>query len=165
MHADNHKNSYRTVIRYSASALILLALFFLYLVINTSQNNTDDSTYCAVASGNISSATYPVEDNIEPSYNSDIEFTEVTYTFKNKELMHQHFKKHEDEFSYSTAEEYVVGANKVITSKEALSKTEAEDGDLIYYLEKTNEIVFLSKDGYIRTYFKPDDGIKYFNRQ
>ena len=24
---------------------------------------------------------------------------------------------------------------------------------------------FISKDGYIRTYFKPNDGINYYNRQ
>ena len=40
-----------------------------------------------------------------------------------------------------------------------------EDGDYIYYLESTNEFVVVSTDGYIRTYFKPTDGIDYFNRQ
>jgi pyocin large subunit-like protein len=53
----------------------------------------------------------------------------------------------------------------VITSSESLHKIEAEDGDDIYFLESTEELVILSKDGYIRTYFKPEDGIDYFNRQ
>ena len=30
---------------------------------------------------------------------------------------------------------------------------------------ENNEIVFVSEDGYIRTYFKPTDGINYYNRQ
>ena len=37
--------------------------------------------------------------------------------------------------------------------------------DNVYYLESTNEFVIVSTDGYIRTYFKPNDGIDYFNRQ
>ena len=40
-----------------------------------------------------------------------------------------------------------------------------EDNDDIYYLEESNEIVFVSSDGYIRTYFSPEEGIDYFNRQ
>ena len=44
-------------------------------------------------------------------------------------------------------------------------KKEAEDGDDIYYDTENNEIVFVSEDGYIRTYFKPTDGINYYNRQ
>ena len=31
--------------------------------------------------------------------------------------------------------------------------------------ESTNEFVIVSTDGYIRTYFKPSDGIEYFKRQ
>ena len=61
-----------------------------------------------------------------------------------------------------TPEEYAEGANKVINNKNSLHKTEAEDGDDVYYLEETNEFVIVSTDGYIRTYFKPTQGIDYF---
>jgi len=57
------------------------------------------------------------------------------------------------------------GANEVVTSASSKHKQEAEDGDDIYYDAENNEIVFVSKDGYIRTYFKPSDGIEYYNRQ
>ena len=60
--------------------------------------------------------------------------------------------------------EYLRGANRVIKDQNALHKAEAEDGDDVYYLAAANEIVFVSTDGYIRTYFKPNDGIDYFNR-
>ena len=60
---------------------------------------------------------------------------------------------------------YLAGANKVVSSSNVLHKTEAEDGDDVYYLEETNEFVIVSTDGYIRTYFKPEDGIDYYNRQ
>lgn len=87
------------------------------------------------------------------------------YTFRNENLLNEHFEKHGDEFPYQTVEEYVAGANRVIASDDALHKLEAEDGDDVYYLEATNEFVIVSTDGYIRTYFKPSAGIDYFNRQ
>mgnify|MGYP003192779319 CR=1 FL=1 len=84
-------------------------------------------------------------------------------TVQNNLLM-EHFLKHGAEFPYSSAAEYLRGANRVIKDQNALHKAEAEDGDDVYYLAAANEIVFVSTDGYIRTYFKPNDGIDYFNR-
>ena len=66
---------------------------------------------------------------------------------------------------YKSPEKYLKGANRVIADKDTLHAIEAEDGDDVYYLEKTNEFVVVSKDGYIRTYFCPEDGIEYFHRQ
>ena len=56
------------------------------------------------------------------------------------------------------------GANNMLAQSDLLIKTE-DDGDFLYYREATNEFAVLSGDGYIRTYFKPDNGIDYFNRQ
>lgn len=92
-----------------------------------------------------------------------IEYT--SYSFRNEDLLNEHFRKHWSEFSYTTPEEYVLGANEVINNGNSLHKTEKEDGDDVYYLQSTNEIVIVSTDGYIRTYFKPDDKIKYYNEQ
>ena len=66
---------------------------------------------------------------------------------------------------FSSASAYEAAARSVVENRDALHKTEAEDGDEIYYDEDKNEIVFVSIDGYIRTYFKPSDGINYYNRQ
>lgn len=88
-----------------------------------------------------------------------------TYSFRKAEYLQEHFEKHGAEFGYASADEYLAGANRVVVSPEALHKLEAEDGDDVYYLESGNEIVFVSTDGYIRTYFKPDDGKAYFDRQ
>jgi len=66
---------------------------------------------------------------------------------------------------FATKEEYVAAANAVISSLAALHKLEAEDVDDVYYLEATNEIVIVSTDGYIRTYFCPNEGKDYFDRQ
>ena len=77
------------------------------------------------------------------------------YHFRNDQYLTEHFEKHGGDFTYDTKEAYEEGANRVISSSEALHKLEAEDGDDVYYLESTNEFVIVSVDGYIRTYFKP----------
>lgn len=93
----------------------------------------------------------------------------VEYHFRSEKLLNQHFEKHGsefyDDFGYSNAQEYEKGARDVINNPEALFKTEAEDGDGVYYIEQSNEFVILSTDGYIRTYFRPSGRIDYFNRQ
>lgn len=88
-----------------------------------------------------------------------------SYVFRNEQLREEHFEKHCSDFNYSTPEEYEAGASMVVNNSEALHKTEKEDGDYVYYIESTNEFVIISTDGYLRTYFKPNDGIDYFNRQ
>ena len=93
----------------------------------------------------------------------------VNYTFRSNKYLTEHFEKHGSEFdgdfNYRTAKEYEKGASDVINNPDALFKYEAEDGDGVYYLEATNEFVILSKDGYIRTYFRPSKGKSYFDRQ
>jgi pyocin large subunit-like protein len=95
--------------------------------------------------------------------------TYVEYHFRSKKLLNEHFEKHgqefADDFDYRTAKEYEKGASDVINNSEALHKTEAEDGDGVYYIEATNEFVILSTDGYIRTYFRPNGGKSYYDRQ
>ena len=85
------------------------------------------------------------------------------YTFRTSKQLTSHFEKHGAEVGASTESEYVDMANAVIGNPSAMYKTEAEDGDHIYFLRSTGEIVFLSTDGYIRTYFISDED--YFNRQ
>lgn len=95
--------------------------------------------------------------------------TNVEYHFRTKKQLEQHFQKHGDEFredfGYKTAKEYEKGASDVINNSAALHKTEKEDGDGVYYIESTNEFVILSTDGYIRTYFRPSSGRKYYDKQ
>ena len=91
--------------------------------------------------------------------------SEYAYSFRKAEYLQEHFEKHGAEFGYASAEEYLAGANRVVASPDVLHKLEAEDGDDVYYLESSNEFVIVSTDGHIRTYFKPDDGKAYFDRQ
>lgn len=93
--------------------------------------------------------------NVIEQYNS--------YTFRTSKQLTSHFEKHGSEVGAKNEMDYVDKANAVISNPDALYKTEAEDGDAVYFLRSTGEIVFLSTDGYIRTYFIAD--YDYFNRQ
>lgn len=93
------------------------------------------------------------------------EVTVAEITFRNDYLLDQHYDKHGIEMGFDSAEEYELAAYKVIINPDALHKIESEDGDDVYYVEETNEFVVVSQDGYIRTYFNPNAGIDYYNRQ
>lgn len=105
-----------------------------------------------------------IDTNSEDISNKDVEVLKE-YEFRKEKYLQEHFEKHGAEFDYKTPEEYQAGANRVIYTEGVLHKIEEEDGDDVYYLEETNEFVIVSTDGYLRTYFKPRDGIDYYNRQ
>lgn len=90
---------------------------------------------------------------------------EQQYYFRSQSLLESHYEKHGKDMGFASAREYEAAASKVVSHPDVLHKTEAEDGDDVYYIEATNEFVVVSGDGYIRTYFYPSDGIDYYNRQ
>lgn len=112
---------------------------------------------------------FAVASNIIKEYQQDAYTQEndkqESITFRNDELRDEHYLKHGKNMGFSSSIEYEIAAATVITNADSLHKIEAEDGDDVLYLERTNEFVILSTDGYIRTYFYPDDGIDYFNQQ
>ena len=86
------------------------------------------------------------------------------YAFRTQELLETHYYKHGKEMGFEDAQSYEEAASRVIIDPESLHKTQ-DDGDDVYYLESTNEFVVVSEDGYIRTYFSPDSGKRYYDRQ
>ncbi|MEG0830054.1 MAG: hypothetical protein RSD88_02805 [Anaerovoracaceae bacterium] len=89
--------------------------------------------------------------------------------FKNRQRLEEHYQKHvldQQEFGDATIEEYLAGAQGLVDypGDDVQIKTES-DGDMVCYREKTNEFGVKSKDGVIRTYFKPERGAEYFNEQ
>ncbi len=89
----------------------------------------------------------------------------TAYYFRNQSNLDSHYEKHGIEMGFASAEEYEAAASDVVNSPDALHKTEKEDGDDVYYIEATNEFVVVSTDGYIRTYFYPNAGKSYYDRQ
>ena len=87
------------------------------------------------------------------------------YTFRNNKLLSEHYDKHGIEMGFASKEDYEAAANLVIHHPDTLHKIEKEDGDTCFYLESANAFVVLSKDGYIRTFFCPDSGRKYYDKQ
>jgi hypothetical protein len=110
--------------------------------------------------------TISEEESNEASSEAYIEeVTVAEITFRSQKLLDQHYDKHGIEMGFDSAEEYELAAYKVIIHPDTLHKIESEDGDDVYYREETNEFVVVSQDGYIRTYFNPNAGIDYYNRQ
>ena len=87
------------------------------------------------------------------------------YVFRNEKLLNEHYEKHGIEMGFASAEEYEKAASAVVNSPDALHKKEKDDNDDVYYIEDTNEFVVVSSDGYLRTYFLPDKGKAYYDRQ
>lgn len=85
--------------------------------------------------------------------------------FRTPQKLLNHFYEHGEATGCDSAEEYLIKANSVIQNPQAKVKheTDEDDNDKIYYLSKTGEIVFVSMDGFIRTYYIADD--EYFERQ
>ncbi len=119
----------------------------------TDNQNADDD-------GNAEQEAGQSEEN-EEAGNADY----VDYYFRSSKLLNSHYEKHGIEMGFASAKEYEKAASDVVNNPAALHKTEAEDGDDVYYVEETNEFVVVSTDGYIRTYFNPGGGIDYYNRQ
>ena len=104
-------------------------------------------------------------DKFSTSQDAAGNFSEKPLEFRSSQLLEEHYEKHGIEMGFDSAEDYEAAAEKVVLNDRALHKEEKEDGDDVYYLESTNELVIVSTDGYIRTYFEPEDGLEYFKKQ
>ena len=156
-----------------------------YVVVININFSTGDTLPVEYETGESLSTEYETEESVSSEYETDEstpqeagpvsealaeseskqEEAKYAYTFRNEQLLNDHYEKHGIYMKYKSPEKYLKGANRVIADKNTLHAIEAEDGDDVYYLERTNEFVVVSKDGYIRTYFCPEDGIDYFHRQ
>jgi len=82
-------------------------------------------------------------------------------TFGSQEKLIDHFKRHGSDFGAKSPAEYEQQASAFLTGPlptGAFEKTRP-NGDLVRYNPATEEFGVLSKDGVIRTYFKPDPAI------
>ena len=131
------------------------------MTVNENEQTTLSSTRTSELSDNNSSSETALS-SMDSMTVSDEQSS--LYSFRTSELYESHFVKHGAEFGSITKEQYLQMANSLILSKTALTKNE-EDGDKIYYDADKNEFLVLSTDGYIRTFFKPDNGLDYYNKQ
>ena len=101
-----------------------------------------------------------------PGFSADTVPEAKRYTFRNKQRYDEHYEKHGAEFGDITKEQYLDMANELInsTSDSVLTKT-SKDGDYVYFDQNTGYFLVLSDDGYIRTFFIPTAGKKYYDKQ
>ena len=186
------KNNNITLITAEAALIILIILFTIRGVHD--YLNTADEYEPALTAGETVNAEIPVPDSAEPAINTEDEHEENAeptasetperlntnehsyeqpaldsnarqLRFRSKKLLNQHYEKHGMDMGFKSAAEYEQAASAAALNPDALHKTEKDDGDDVYYITATNEFVIVSTDGYIRTYFRPDSGIKYYNKQ
>ena len=143
-------------------ATIITAILVLLLVFGGCGQKTQQEE---TSTESVSETTAQTQATTAAETEPTTEAAQIEYTFRNSDLLKSHYKKHGIDMGFDSPEEYLAAANAVIANPEALTKTEREDGDMVYYVEETNEFVVLSTDGYIRTYFYPDSGKRYFDRQ
>ncbi len=92
------------------------------------------------------------------------------FNFRSQEQLELHYIKHvieQQEFGDMTQDQYLQGARDLVNASSdpsVLTKSRS-NGDILFYKKETNEFAVLTKQDVIRTYFKPRDGIHYFNRQ
>lgn len=150
------------------AVLAVIVFVIMLLLINGDSADSvgggkDDST-SVVNTAHSDENDADTESSAESTSQSD-DTSETQYVFRSKKLLNDHYEKHGIEMGFASAEDYEAAASAVINNPAALTKTEAEDGDYVYYVEETNEFVILSTDGYIRTYFYPSAGKAYYDRQ
>ena len=113
-------------------AAVVLIIAGLYL--ERKQEGNDSNTQGA--ENNYVAETDGIEQEIkEESVTEDY----VAYYFRNDDLLEQHYEKHGMDMGFESMEAYEEAASAVIYHPDVLSKTEAEDGDYVYYLEESND--------------------------
>jgi len=79
----------------------------------------------------------------------------------------EHWEKHGREFpEFRTAEEYEKGALEFVTNPPPGTLTKTDDrGDTLYYNPASNTFAVKNRRGEPRTFFRPDGGRAYWDRQ
>jgi hypothetical protein len=88
--------------------------------------------------------------------------------FASETKLTDHFTKHAKEFGnqFKDAGEYLKGAQNFFKNvTDDVIQYTRKNGDVVQYNAKTNEFGSVTKNGTIRTYFKPEEDKKYFTEQ
>lgn len=78
-----------------------------------------------------------------------------------------HFAKHADEWGAVGIDAYLARARSVLSTDvgNGVRGFTRANGDVVRYVERTNEFAVGAADGTIRTLFRPDDGLAYYLSQ
>ncbi len=87
--------------------------------------------------------------------------------FAPEELLQSHFGRHAAEFGYQSAQDYLIGARRLTSGGWGwgIKTFVRTNRDTLFYDSSTNEFAVLTKNGIVRTYFRPEMGIQYWFSQ
>lgn len=87
--------------------------------------------------------------------------------FTSKRALEEHFQKHGDEFGSITQAQYLRLAQELRDADVggSVRETVRSDGVVTRFDTRTGDFIAFHEDKSIRTFFKPNDGLRYFERQ
>ncbi|MCY2960073.1 MAG: hypothetical protein NTY35_07895 [Planctomycetota bacterium] len=87
--------------------------------------------------------------------------------FTSKRALEEHYEKHGSEFGSITQAQYLRLAQELRDAAKAANVREAtrSDGVITRFDTRSGAFVAFHEDKSIRTFFKPNDGLRYFERQ
>ena len=87
--------------------------------------------------------------------------------FADQRRLDEHFEKHGAEFGRLTKQDYLRQAQLLRDAKsgDPILETVRRDGVVTRFDRQTGAFVAFNPNGVIRTFFKPNDGERYFRRQ
>ncbi|MBD2515560.1 hypothetical protein H6G93_11150 [Nostoc sp. FACHB-973] len=103
------------------------------------------------ASGNVSQAQNHLNSNILAALKI------IPKGFIDSQLLNTHFAKHGAQFGAKTAQDYEqLAINFMKQQKSSIQEYTRKNGDVVRFNKDTDEFGIMTKDGVLRTYFKPD---------
>lgn len=89
--------------------------------------------------------------------------------FRSRARLNEHFEKHGGEFGNISVDEYLQRAQALRDARAGeggdILEIIRDDGVVSRFDRKTGAFLAFDRDGTIRTFFKPNDGERYFRRQ
>ena len=112
----------------------------------------------------------PVVEDLEPiksRLTSGGNDGKIEVKFETPEKMQKHYDKHIDKYGNISISEYIALANELVNAKDTddIERIVRSDESTAIYRFSTNDFLVITKDGYIRTFFKPDDGEAYWREE
>ena len=91
----------------------------------------------------------------------------IEVRFETPEKMQKHYDKHIDKYGNISISEYIALANELVNAKDTddIERIVRSDESTAIYRFSTNDFLVITKDEYIRTFFKPDDGEAYWREE
>ena len=88
----------------------------------------------------------------------------IKIEFETPESMQKHYVKHGEEYGDISIESYLSLANELANMpvSDDVEKIVRSDGSTAIYRFSTNDFLVVTKDGSIRTFFKPKNGKEYW---